>query len=120
MLKIKMCKDYKMAQFNYKVLHLIIPCLSNLKRWRIINDNLCPLCQVKHDVVHLLFFCVKAQSIWNCINSKFNKKLLLFDIICGCNEGINFDFFISLVSYYIYKEWITLYRVNEDWARNDS
>ena len=43
----------------------------------------------------------------------------LFNIICGCNQGIAFDFFISLVSFYIYKEWITLYKHNEDWTRND-
>ena len=111
--------DYKIAQFNYKTLHLILPCFSNLKRWRIINYNLCPLCHVKHDVTHLLFFCIKAQSIWNFVNEKFSKKLSLFDIICGCNESVSFNYFISLVSFYIYKEWLILYKCNEDWVKND-
>ena len=57
--KIKMCPDSKEAQFNYKLLHLILPCLTNLKNWRIVNDSLCPLCFVKHNVVHLPFWCTK-------------------------------------------------------------
>ena len=30
--EIKMCPDSKVAQFNYKLLHLILPCLANLKK----------------------------------------------------------------------------------------
>ena len=57
----------------------------------------------------------KMAAIWR----RYALSEFQFDIICGCNQGNAFDFFISLVSFYIYKEWITLYKHNEDWTRND-
>ena len=117
--KIKMCRDLNVAQFNYKVLHLILPCLSNLKKWNIVTDSQCPLCCVKHDIIHLLFFCNKAQVIWSYITVKFNINLSLYDIICGYEDDPSFSFFISLSSFLIYKEWLTLYKDTSNWTNSD-
>ena len=87
------------------------------KKWKIMNDDMCPLCHVKHDIVHLLFLCVKAQSTWEYVNLKLNTNLSLFDIICGCNNNVDFNFFISLVSFLIYKE--CLMTKHENWASNN-
>ena len=117
--KIKFCPDSKVAQFNYKLLHLILPCLANLKKWRIADDILCPLCSVKHDVVHLLFGCTKAQAVWSSVNNKLNTNFSLFDVICGYADKPALNFFISLVSFCIYKEWLLFYKDIKDWESNN-
>ena len=117
--KIKLCPDSKVAQFNYKLLHLILPCLTNLHKWRIVDDFLCPLCHVRHDVIHLLYGCIKAQTMWNSVNSKLNMNISLFDITCGCVDDLALNFLISLVCFCIYKEWLQLYRQTKEWENNN-
>ena len=55
-------KDKKIAEFNYKVLNLILPCYLNLKRWHINDSTLCELCQTKHDIPHLTYFCKEGLT----------------------------------------------------------
>ena len=95
--KIKTCKDLRLAEFNYKVLHFILPCLDNLKKWKIVDNNLWPLYQVKHDVIHLLYFCKKAKAVWANINVKFNSHLTLYSVFGLCEENNLSNVFIHLL-----------------------
>ena len=117
--KIKFCPDSKLAEFNYKLLHLILPCLVNLNKWRIVDDIMCPLCFVKHDIIHLLFRCTKAQAVWKSVNSKLNTNLSLFDVVCGCADNPALNFFISVASFCIYKEWLLFYKDVNNWRSNN-
>ena len=73
--KIKYIPDRKLSEFNFKVLHLILPCGLNLRRWGQKNDDICVICGVTHDIVHMLFYCKKARQIWNLIGQTFNVVL---------------------------------------------
>ena len=93
--KIKHIKDTKIAEFNYKVLHCILPCFDNLKKWKILEYDFCPLCHVKHDIVHLLFSCVKAKEIWKHVGMIFDINITLYNIVGVSNISPNSDWFLS-------------------------
>ena len=79
--KIKLMTDRKLAGFNFKVLHLVLTCGVNLKRWGKGDNGLCKICNVTHDILHLLHFCTKATTVWNLIGHIFNLNISLKDII---------------------------------------
>ena len=114
--RIKLIKDKKIAEFNYKVLHCILPCLDNLKRWKILEYDMCPLCHVKHDIVHLLFSCVKAREVWEYVGMILDIDITLSNIIGISNINVSFDWFLSCISYYIYKEWLHHYMDLNNWS----
>ena len=115
--KIKYIHDKKLSEFNFKVLHLILPCGQNWKRWGHKIDETCDICQVTHDITHMLFYCVKAKQIWSVINQVFHLNISLKDIIITDLER-DMCLFISLVSFLIYKEWL-LFSNDKSWKVHD-
>ncbi len=61
--KIINIKDKKIAEFNNKVLHTILPCNVNFVRWKKAENNKCMFCKEDEDILHLLFNCIYAQTI---------------------------------------------------------
>ena len=57
--KIKHIQDKQIAEFNYKMINLILPCEKSLKKWGFASSDKCEICNVLHDIQHLLFFCKK-------------------------------------------------------------
>ena len=53
------------------------------------------------------------------MNTKLNTNLSLFDVIFGSVDNPAFNFFISLVSFCICKEWLHYYKNTKDWKNND-
>ena len=47
-------KEIKLREFNFKLLHGILPCNSNLKRWRKTNSDRCDVFGEKQTIEHLL------------------------------------------------------------------
>ena len=76
----------------------------------------CPLCHVKHDIVHLLFSCVKAKEIWKHVGMIFDMNITLYNIVGVSNISPNFDWFLSFLSYCIYKEWLCHYTDLDIWC----
>ena len=66
--KILDIKENKLAEFNYKVLHNILPCGVNLNMWRIIDTKKCDICNIDEDIPHLLYNCEIANSIWRIVS----------------------------------------------------
>ena len=58
--KIKLMPDKKLAEFNFKVLQVILACGLNLNRWGKVENKLCRICKVTHDIPHLLFLLYKS------------------------------------------------------------
>ena len=99
--KIKNIKEKKLSEFNFKVLHRILPCNDNLKKWKIQNYSFCEICQTKHDIPHLLYYCRKAQSVWDIVYKVFNIHLQVEDLFTGVFEP-EFMFLLSILSFLIY------------------
>ncbi len=112
--KIKRIADKKIAEFNFKTLHFILPCNKHLKRWKIVEHDHCDVCGEVQDIQHLLFSCKRNVNIWEILDTFFNTRLTVKDIIIG-RQSVMFDSIISLVSFILYKEWIIC--SNEDVRR---
>ena len=55
--KVVLEKEIKLKEFNYKLLHGILPCNANLKKWRIKVNEGCDVCGLPQTIEHLLFSC---------------------------------------------------------------
>ena len=118
--RIKSFNDHKLAEFNYKFYHSILPNDKNLCRWRIQNDDKCTSCNTINDEVHMLFTCIKISALWNSIKfSNFFKvehrnshsaKLVYF------NNELDHEtvFSLSCLCYAIYTEWLDRKNNNTD------
>ena len=105
MRKIKQIKNPKIAEFNYKVIHLILPCNRNLQKWGKSETDLCEICGVMEDIKHMLFQCQHAQHIWRFVSKSLKFDVSLENIFLGTNNNI-ITYIISIMSYLIYKEWL--------------
>ena len=110
--RIKFLKDHKLAQFNFKFYHRILPTDKNLCRWKIQDSDKCTFCNNLNDETNLLFTCINIKNIWNklsnsvIIDSKFrnmNPVLLVF-----FTHNVHLPLIIGLtnVCYAIYSEWL--------------
>ena len=111
--KIKFMPDKKLAEFNFKVLHLILACGLNLNRWGKVENKLCRICKVTHDIPHLLFFCTKAITVWNLIGNIFECDISLTDVIITKMDK-PMCMLISILGYLIYKDWL-INSMKENW-----
>ena len=57
-------KEIKLKEFNFKVLHGILPCNKNLKQWRIRMSDCCDVCGEIQTIEHLLWNCRYVRSLW--------------------------------------------------------
>ena len=103
--KILSVKDKKLAEFNYKLIHNILPCNKNLKKWNKVENSKCRICDVEESIVHLVLECQFAKGIWNDLSNKTGTNVNLIDIIIG-QHSITLNIIVSLISYAIFKEWV--------------
>ena len=104
--KVKNIWDKKIAEFNYKVLHNILPCPANLKRWQKSNNDQCDVCNEVCDVNHLLITCKLARYSWQLLSKTFNIDRTVKELVLGVNQSDNSNFVISVISFILYKYWI--------------
>ena len=66
--KIHMQLEMKIADFNYKMLHNIIPTGKNLLKWKKIDNATCIYCRnYIHDLKHMLWDCSCVYNMWKTI-----------------------------------------------------
>ena len=102
----KVCKEkeIKLKEYNFKMLHGILPCNRNLKRWKIKESDKCDLCSNTQSIEHLLYQCAYVKPIWNIVNNVFNINVT-YDLILGKDEII-YNSILTIVSFLIYKQWL--------------
>ena len=61
--KISNIKDKKIAEFNYKIIHNILPCGVNLLKWKKKDHDKCDICGQKETIEHLIFECTYASTL---------------------------------------------------------
>jgi len=104
--KVKLIWEKKLAEFNYKVLYNILACPTNLKKWKISQNDTCEICNSVCDVIHLLIKCNIAEFAWSVAERILDSKLEVADIIVGSRFDSIKNHFITLISFLIYKYWI--------------
>ena len=105
--KVKNVIEIKLSEFGFKVLHKILACAANLKKWKIIENDECQMCSVRDDIEHLLIDCVIAKYIWQIVFPILQLNYM------KCNEVVIFgqedkmkNHIISLIAYILYKYWL--------------
>jgi hypothetical protein len=105
-IKVKRVKDKKLAEFNFKILHNILPCNANLFKWNKGDTKMCPLCKVEEDIPHMLHACIFAEKIWVEFRFVTGFDIELQDIVLGGRLNFEYSFVVSCVAYLIYKNWL--------------
>ena len=54
---INLTKHFKLVEFNFKLLHHILPSGTHLHKWNMSNSNLCIVCNVQDDYEHVFTSC---------------------------------------------------------------
>ena len=67
--KFKKVCDNKVRQFNFKLLHNILPFKDNLYKWKIAPDNICSTCKQFESSLHILLKCQRTTLFWQRISS---------------------------------------------------
>ena len=105
-------KNRKIRELQYKIIHRIINCKTNLKNWRITDNATCDYCKKAEEDIEHLFTCEHNQPIlasWNDeINNKLNieKQWSVKEILLGVEETTKKDeinLALLLVKGYIYQ-----------------
>ena len=105
-------KDIKLAIFQYKVAHHILPTNATLFRDKIKENDKCHLCEQKQTLTHLFVSCPFVKSFWteftNWWNTKNDDSIELNEenIIYGFTNNIALQLGLNLsliiAKYYIY------------------
>ena len=70
-------KEIKFKEFNFKVLHGILPCNRNLMRWKIRYDDNCDVCGEVQSIEHLLYSCCYVKPLWQVGNTVYGISVNL-------------------------------------------
>jgi len=99
--------ETKLREFNFKVMHNILPCNSNLKKWRKRENDVCDICNCKQTIEHLLFECHRAVNLWKCVEETYQITVSFSNIVCGLRDyDMIFNHIITLLAFLLYKEWL--------------
>ena len=103
--KVKSEKEIKLKEFNFKILHGILPCNKNLEKWKIRGNDKCDVCEASQTIDHLLFNCIYVRPLWRIIERKFGVNIY-FEQILGLDPSFEYDEIATIISFLIYKEWL--------------
>ena len=109
--KIYNVKYFKLKEFNFKVIHRILSCGINLKKWKLQDHDKCIECGNQNSILHLLYECPNSGILWRLVEECFGYSVSPYKIIFGDSEETYINFIISLICYLLYKYW--LLRKNE-------
>ena len=103
--KIVQEKEIKLKEFNFKLLHGILPCNKNLMKWKIRMNDQCDVCQQQQTIKHLLFECIYVKPLWEIVEEICDFEIT-FDKILGTEECHSQDRIVTLISFLVYKQWL--------------
>ena len=81
--KIKNMYVKKLAEFNFKILHNILPCGKNLSKWQKDISKFCDFCKLPETPEHMLFECTRVQDIWSNISTILKMDIRWKNLLCG-------------------------------------
>ena len=81
--KLKVFNDNKLAEFNFKVLHNIIPTGYNLSKWNTNISERCTICNEIESMHHMLYECTRVKSMWNLVSHALNVEIKWKHLVCG-------------------------------------
>lgn len=104
--KLKFIKIPKLKEFNFKLLHNIVPTGKLLSKWRSEISEKCDVCDEIEDVKHMLFSCQRVRDIWRIISNQIGHDIGWKELIIGFEkkDESELNHVFSIVLYSIFKE----------------
>ena len=99
----------KLCEFNFKILHNILPCGNILSKWKNISAK-CSYCGEVESIKHMLYDCLRIRNVWENISKLFRMPIGWKHIVCGfpkysISTKIScYNFIITVIAYSIFKE----------------
>ena len=106
----------KLAEFNHKLLHNILPCGNILHKWQYNISDRCKQCNIIETTEHMLFNCKRVNDIWKLISRCLKVNIQWKTIVCGfiaSEQSKHIEFLnvsISCIAYTMFK-----YNNKEKW-----
>ncbi len=100
-----MIRDKKIAEFNFKLLHNIVPCGYSVSKFNREISSQCQSCGEVENVEHMLYRCSRILCLWNKIGESIKCKISWKKLVCGFTLPVkskNVDSFHTLFSYIMY------------------
>ena len=107
--KIKYICDNKLAEFNFKILHNIVPTGYNLSKWKYDINVHCEVCGATETMEHMLYVCPRISNMWKVISSAIKVNINWKNIVCGYIMCENSDkvqllnLLYSIITYAVFK-----------------
>ncbi len=105
--KVVLEQEIKLREFNFKLLHGILPCNKNLINWNIRASYICDVCDQPQTIKHLLNECIYVKSIWKTVNCVFSTNTVFHQVL-GLDKGYQYNAFATMICFLIYKEGLLL------------
>ncbi len=86
-------KYKKFAEFNFKLLHNILPCGNIVSKWNRNVNKLCAYCNDVETVEHIYYDCARIQSLWSDIGKKLDMNIQLKHLIIGYHDNSMITYF---------------------------
>ena len=107
--------ENRIKQFNFKLLHRIIPSRENLCKWKISEDDMCFLCKEKESTKHILLYCKEAKKFWKIVKIvifhmfkvkiEIDEKILIIGYFIKNKQFLTINVLLVLAEYTIYKNY---------------
>ena len=114
--KLKKIKENQVKQFNFKLLHSVLPFKDNLFKWKIAPDIVCKYCNKPESLLHILLKCCQVIVFWKRIHSlvlnlfkhdiSIDEQLIVIGINTDDSEFMLINVLIIYAQYAIYKIYI--------------
>lgn len=76
--KFHVVRNNKIREFNFKLLHMILPSRYNLCKWKILDYNTCEICNTLETTKHMMLECENVRLFWRIVSG------VIFNL-CGLN-----------------------------------
>ena len=114
--KFNKIRDNYIKQYNFKLIHRILPSKDNLFIWKIVQSNECEICREKETIEHFIFRCKKLRVFWKIISRiiyfifkieiEIDMKMLLIGYKIDKRKFTLLNFLINYAQLVIYKDYV--------------
>lgn len=99
-------KENKLAEFNYKLLHYILPCNKHLKLWGKKASDRCSLCGEVETIEHLIFNCHIIKQLWMKVQTCLDVDINICKVVLGEQNNDALNTLLSQIAFSIFKTWV--------------
>ncbi len=103
-------KYKKFAEFNYKMLHNILPCGKLVNKWNKSVSARCVYCNEDETIKHIYYDCNRVNNIWRLLGKVLKMNIQWKHLVIGYIEESQITIFrnkiFTVILYSIFSQWV--------------